>query len=89
MKARLGPWLAEPPQVPATVCLDFANDGPLPPPEVLGRMFDPFFTTKALGRGLGLPSALGLLQTLGAGLQVLPDEAKGLTFRLHFAPAAR
>ena len=36
-----------------------------------------------LGRGLGLPSALGLLQAHRAGLHVLLREGGGLAFRIH------
>ena len=79
-----GLWVAERPPGPSTVCLAFSNDGPIPPPEVLARMFDPFYTTRALGRGLGLPSALGLLQALGAGVQVAGEGELGLVFRIHF-----
>ena len=81
-----GLWVAEPPGTGATVCLEVANDGPCPEPEILARMFDPFFTTKALGRGLGLPSALGLLKKHQAGIHILADGGRGLAFRLHFRP---
>ena len=81
-----GLWVTDPPALPATVCLEFANAGPAPGPEVLRRMFDPFFSTKALGRGLGLPSALGILQAHGASVQVLPEADPGLAFRIHFPP---
>ncbi|BDU73441.1 PAS domain-containing sensor histidine kinase [Mesoterricola silvestris] len=79
-----GDWAAPRPPVPETVCLEMANDGPCPAPEVLARMFDPFFTTRFVGRGLGLASVLGLLQVHGAGIQVVPGE--GLAFRIHFPP---
>jgi len=81
-----GPWAAPRPQVAETVCLEVANDGPCPGPEILARMFDPFFTTRFVGRGLGLASVLGLLQAHGAGIQVVPGE--GLAFRMHFPPLA-
>ena len=82
-----GFWAADPPPGAATVCLEIADDGPGADPMVLNRMFDPFFTTKELGRGLGLPSALGLLQAHRAGVHVLPGENGGLVFRIHFPPA--
>ena len=82
----LGRWAGEAPAGGPTVCLSFANEGPSPAPDVLTRMFDPFFSTKAQGRGLGLASAVGLLQANRAGIQVVPGQGKGVTFRLHFPP---
>jgi two-component system cell cycle sensor histidine kinase/response regulator CckA len=82
-----GVWVADPPAGLATVCLEVADEGPGAGPEILSRMFDPFFTTKALGRGLGLASALGLLQAHRAGVHVLPGKEQGLVFRIHFPPA--
>ena len=82
-----GLWVAEHPGGTGTVCLEFANDGPIPEPGILARMFDPFFTIRALGRGLGLASVLGILNAHKAGLEVVPDPVTGLAFRLHFSPA--
>jgi len=48
-------------------------------------MFDPFFTTKEAGRGLGLPSVLGILRAHGAGLQVLSAEGSGTVLRIFFS----
>lgn len=79
-----GLWAAERPKGPWTVCLEIANDGTWPGPEVLSRMFDPFFTTRFVGRGLGLASVLGVLQSHGAGIHVLPGQRGGLAFRIHF-----
>jgi len=79
-----GLWAAERPKGPWTVCLEIANDGTWPGPEVLSRMFDPFFTTRFVGRGLGLASVLGVLQSHGAGIHVLPGPRGGLAFRIHF-----
>jgi CheY-like chemotaxis protein len=55
----------------------------------MSRLFDPFFSTKALGRGLGLPSALGLIRGNHAGLQVLNRPGEGMTFRIHLAVERR
>ncbi len=82
-RSTTGTWVADPPPGPATVCLEVADEGPGATPQVLARMFDPFFTTRDLGRGLGLPSALGLLQAHRAGLHVLLREGGGLAFRIH------
>jgi PAS domain S-box-containing protein len=77
-------WVGERPAGPATICLEIANDGPCPGPEVIARMFDPFFTTRFKGRGLGLALVLGLMQAHRAGIQILPGLDRGLAIRLHF-----
>ncbi|WP_306601344.1 PAS domain-containing sensor histidine kinase [Geothrix sp. 21YS21S-2] len=82
-----GVWASERPKGPWTVCLEIANDGTWPNPEVLSRMFDPFFTTRFVGRGLGLASVLGVLQSHGAGIHILPGPQDGLAFRIHFPVA--
>ena len=39
-----------------------ADDGPGIPPEVRAKIFEPFFTTKHRGTGLGLPTALRVVE---------------------------
>ncbi|MCL4402113.1 MAG: response regulator, partial [Acidobacteria bacterium] len=63
-------------------------------PEVRSRLFEPFFTTKFLGRGLGLPAALGILRGHRGGFQVHSVPGQGSVFRALFpmaveAPPAR
>jgi PAS domain S-box-containing protein len=83
-----GLWEGAMPQGPL-VRLSVSDTGGGVRPEALTRLFDPFFTTKALGRGLGLPSALGLIRGNHAGLQVLNRPGEGMTFRIHFAVERR
>ena len=45
------------------------------------RLFDPFFTTKSGNRGLGLSSALGMIQSHGGGFQVETQTGVGSTIR--------
>ena len=57
----------------------FRDSGPGIPPEVRDRIFAPFFTTKARGTGLGLPTARGLVEAHGGGLQVECPAGGGTT----------
>ena len=81
-----GIWPLKRPGLPATVCLEIADDGPGVPPEQLHLICDPFYTTKEPGRGLGLPVVMGLLRAHRAGLHILNGEGKGLILRIHFLP---
>jgi signal transduction histidine kinase len=81
-----GVWPLRRPQVPATVCLEIADDGPGVPPEQLDLICDPFYTTREPGRGLGLAAAVGILTAHRAGLHIFNGEGGGLTLRLHFPP---
>ena len=77
-----GLWEGEIPKGPL-VRLSVSDTGGGVGPAVMTRLFDPFFSTKALGRGLGLSSALGLIRGNHAGLQVLNRPGEGMTFRIH------
>jgi len=64
-------------------CLEVADRGCGMDATTLDRAFDPFFTTKFLGRGLGLPVALGLLRANGGAMSVESELGRGSTFRLY------
>jgi PAS domain S-box-containing protein len=64
------------------VFLEVRDDGCGISPEVRPRIFEPFFTTKFVGRGLGLPAALGIARGHLGGLQVVTAPGEGSTFRV-------
>lgn len=45
--------------------------------ESIDKVFDPFFTSKGLGRGLGLPSAKGIVESHGGEMQIIPRSTNG------------
>lgn len=78
---RSGPAAAAPRRMAA---VEFFNDGPPIPAEVLPHIFEPFFTTKPEdeGTGLGLSISRGVLQEHGGSIAVRSDAA-GTTFRIE------
>ncbi len=64
------------------VRISVTDTGPGMPPDVLQRIFEPFFTTKFLGRGLGLATAMGIVQTHGGCITARSEPGKGSLFQV-------
>src|SRR5438093_1441272 len=64
--------------------VEFEDEGPGVPDEVLPRIFDPFFTTKPPGQGtgLGLAIAQGIVTDHGGRIEVTSRPGKGSLFRV-------
>ena len=64
--------------------VEFDDEGPGMPEEILGRIFDPFFTTKPPGQGtgLGLAIAQGIVADHGGRIEVQSSPGKGSVFRI-------
>lgn len=66
------------------------DDGPGIAPEVMERMFEPFFSTKqdSSATGLGLSSALGIVDQHGGHIIVETEVGEGATFKVGLPATA-
>lgn len=78
------PALGAPAEGPRpTLVLQFSDNGPGIPEDVMGKLFDPFFTTKSDGTGLGLAITYGIIDAHGGSIDVESVENQGTTFTVR------
>lgn len=85
---KAGDWKPAAPDLPAmqgtVVCLEVKDNGCGMDADTRERMFDPFFSTKFPGRGLGLPTVLGIIRSHGGAVTCTSDVGQGTTLRVVF-----
>ncbi len=67
------------------LAIEFSDNGPGIPKELLQKISDPFFTTKEVdkGTGLGLSISYSIMEKLGGRIMVASEEGKGTTFTIY------
>ncbi|MEI6668512.1 MAG: PAS domain S-box protein [Acidobacteriota bacterium] len=83
-------WVARERPMPGRYVLLSVEDGGVGiDAESITRIFDPFFSTKFLGRGMGLPAALGIARAGGGAISVDSTPGRGtcVTVALPYHPA--
>jgi len=70
-------------------CLEVADSGGGIAKADIEKLFDPFFSTKFIGRGLGLPVVLGIVQAHSGAIAVASVLGQGSVFRVYFPVALK
>ena len=65
------------------VCLRVSDNGAGVDEDVKKRMFDPYFSTRRRGRGLGLSSVLGIVQSCKGAIDVRQAQPKGTVVSVY------
>ncbi|MGK7919212.1 MAG: sensor histidine kinase [Trichodesmium sp.] len=66
------------------VKINFWNNGPIIPTEIIDKLFDPFFTTKPIGKGtgLGLTNCYQIIKQHGGKIKVISNSEQGTEFTI-------
>ena len=72
-------WL---PERQPYICISVTDNGCGIAEQDFDRLFDPFYSRKCMGRGLGLPVALGIVKVHRGVITVSSQEGEGSTFRV-------
>ncbi len=78
MPLRLGKFLEE----GTYVFLEITDTGYGMDSDTIQKVFDPFFSTKFTGRGLGLPSSLGLVQAHNGTIRISSESGLGTSVKV-------
>jgi len=70
------------------VLVSVVDDGPGISEEMIGRIFEPYFSDKGEGRGIGLATAMTIIDAHGAAISVKSSKGSGTTFSIYL-PASR
>ncbi len=73
----------------ARVFVDVRDDGPGFDAATRTRVVDPFFSTRSRGRGLGLATAVEIVERYGGRLEIASAPGSGARFRASFPASAR
>lgn len=66
------------------VLIDIIDEGVGISEEIIHKLDEPFFTTKQTGTGLGLMITKNILNHHQAKIEIIQNQHKGSTFRIHF-----
>jgi signal transduction histidine kinase/CheY-like chemotaxis protein len=69
------------------VVFEVSDNGDGIPQWIVDRLFEPFFSTKSIGRGLGLATVFGIVDSHNGGVNIFSREHIGTKFRI-WLPAA-
>jgi signal transduction histidine kinase len=67
-----------------SVILEFINDGPTIPEDVMARLFEPFYTTKPIGEGsgMGLSIVFNIIASMNGSIEAESKETTTFTITL-------